>query len=140
MIKSIGINDTEELKLLGDEVINILISTSFRYDENGYPLYLKYGNSKEEEEKLFNLMINQMQNKDINELVFGIICNRNDYLDNGSDYSVEELLELLAPIKNKIIGIFRNSYLIRDTHYKVDNTVTDEYLLELFIMRLMDRN
>lgn len=139
MVKSIGINDIEELILLGDEVLDIVTLGSCRYDDNGYPLYMKYGESKEEQEKLFDLMKKQLDNEEINGLVHGIIRNKNYYLEDVLDYSVDKLLELVAPIKNKIIGIFRNAYLVMDTHYNVDNTITDEYLLALFAMRLRDR-
>lgn len=139
MIKSVGVNDIEELILLGDEVLDIVMLKSFRYDDNGYPLYIKYVKSKEEQEKLSYLKMQQIENKDINELVYDIIHNKNYCLEDVLDYSVDELLKRVDPIKNKIIGIFRNSYLILDTYYNVDNTITDEYLLALFAMRLRDR-
>lgn len=135
----IGINDIEKLILLGDEVLDQVVFTIFRYDDNGYPIYLKYGQSKEERKKASNLVMEQIQNRELSKFVYNIIRDKKYSLENVLDYSADELLALVNPIKKRIIGIFRNGHLVFETNYSVDNTVTDEYLLQLFAMRLRDR-
>ena len=135
----IGINDIEKLILLGDEVLDQVVFYIFRYDDNGYPICIKYGKSKEERQKAIDLVMEQMKNRELSELVYRIIRDKNYSLTDSLDYTAEYLLKLVDSIKKRIIGIFRNAYLSFDTNYSVDNTVTDEYLLQLFAMRLRDR-
>lgn len=135
----IGINDIEKLILLGDEVLDQVVFYIFRYDDNGYPICIKYGQSKEERQKAIDLVMEQMKNRELSELVYRIIRDKNYSLTDALDYTAEYLLKLVDSIKKRIIGIFRNAHLSFDTNYSVDNTVTDEYLLQLFAMRLRDR-
>lgn len=135
----IGINDIEKLILLADEVLDQVVFYIFRYDDNGYPICIKYGQSKEERQKAIDLVMEQMKNRELSELVYRIIRDKNYSLTDSLDYTAEYLLKLVDSIKKRIIGIFRNAYLSFDTNYSVDNTVTDEYLLQLFAMRLRDR-
>ena len=133
----IGINDIEKLILLADEVLDQVVLYIFKYDDNGYPI--KSGQSKEERQKAIDLVMEQMKNRELSELVYRIIRDKNYSLTDALDYTAEDLLKLVDSIKKRIIGIFRNAYLSFDTNYSIDNTVTDEYLLQLFAMRLRDR-
>ena len=136
MKELIGINDIEKLILLGDEVLDeVTFSNSF-YDYKGYPVY-HIGVSIEEQRNLNRM---QMENEEQNLRVYKIIRNKNYSLADARGYRAEELLTLVDSFKTKIIGIFRGgANLMGNTPYCVDDTVTDEYLLELFAMRLRDR-
>lgn len=47
-------------------------------------------------------------------------------------------MKKINSLETRILGMFRNGTRC-DTEYYVDNSISDEYLLELFCMRVRDR-
>lgn len=67
------------------------------------------------------------------------------YDDEGVAFyeTITYLKKQMEPYRTRIIGLFRNGTLqdtvTNETSFVADDTVTDDYLMELFVMRIRDR-
>lgn len=127
-LKAVGINDIENIILLADDVLKQIQYNFNFYDEEGYPIYRKCSDISDSKEQL---------------ILTNIIRSKDYTLDDAINYSAEELIVKLQPIRRKILGTFRNGAeqdtVTNDTNFYADETVSDEYLLTIFAMRLRDR-
>ena len=96
--------------------------------------------------RLHGEAINERAEKDkangIDFLVDDILRSADDLTD-AIETTPETVLEKLSPIKSRILGMFRNGEVNTEL-YTVDElyadpSVPDEWLLELFAMRVRDR-
>lgn len=105
---------------------------AFIFDENGVRLH---GDSMTEQ-------IEKDKANGIDDLITSIICSAND-LAGAVETTPEDILEKLSPIKSRILGMFRNGGIPVEAlwYYDLyaDPSVSDEWLLELFAMRVRDR-
>lgn len=132
-LEKVGINDIEKLIRLADDVVRQMERNLCTYDE--------YGLSFQNEEQELNEH-HQKECEEIKRLVREIIREEQPFTEVYYG-KVSPIRARVEPHKNRIIGIFRNGALqdtvTNETNYCADDSVSDEYLMELFVMRLRDR-
>lgn len=147
-LEKIKIDDLEKLIRLADDVLCQLLCNFDIYDEAGMSYYRKcqevYGDNKGYEEAI-KLIREQKNAKEFEEFYHFLVFILKEKVDLNAALAdtAEELLERLRPLKNRIIGIFRHGSeqdsVTNETEYCVDESISDEYLHNLFAMRVRDR-
>lgn len=128
--RALKITDIAEMIYLADGVL-WASRCELGYNENGVELY---GDARYKQHK-------KDKADGIAGLVESYIRSFHD-LSDAIDITPAEILENLSPLKNRILGMFRNGEVdIERTSDKmyVDPSVPDEWLMELFAMRVRDK-
>lgn len=131
--KAIKITDIANMIYLADGVL-FAAYAAFMFDENGIRL---------QGEAAINEQIEKDKANGIdNDLIMSIIHSVHDITD-AVETTPEKILEKLSPIRNRILGMTRNGGIPTDSfeldELCADPSVPDEWLLELFAMRVRDR-
>ena len=130
----IGIQDIDKLILLADEVLDSLRFACAEFDENGIGVWSDESKTSDE---LIEMVRDNLKNDELCHIISRILRDRYT-LSEAIYVSVDTIVEKVAPLERKIVGMFRHGVEM-DTDYCVENTVTDEYLMKLFAMRVRDR-
>jgi len=133
-MEKINIQQIEKLILLADDILNTLRYSCYAFDENGIMLWNK---DKSNDEILEIVKNNVEKNVEINTLISHILRSKYD-LSDARYITTMEIYKKIDALETRILGMFRNG-THSDTEYYVDNSISDEYLLELFCMRVRDR-
>lgn len=128
-LEAVRINEIEKLILLADDVLKQLCYNGHDYNKKGEPININ-GSSK-------------LCNEELNTMIYKIIKSKEYFLEDALAYKADTLLVKLEPISSKVIGIFRydtiQDTVHNDTNYFAHETICDDYLMELFDMRVRDR-
>jgi hypothetical protein len=151
-LETVGTNDIEKMILLADDVLMQMMYNMSFYDDYGRSIYNlcweKFDTEKERYVTPAHLIMKEQQNRDgfegIQILILNMLKDRIIDLGTVRKYTSDDLMEKLQPIRNRIIGVFRNgseqdTAMMHHTSYCADDTVSDDYLLKLFAMRLRDK-
>lgn len=130
---ALNITDIANMIYLADGVLSAARAFFF-YDEDGNPLHGKAAiNEQIEKDKANGL------NGDLIDEIFGSAGD----ITAAVETTPEDILKMLAPIRKRILGMFRNGAVPCDIWvcYKLYAApeVPDEWLLDLFAMRVRDR-
>ena len=128
---ALKIKDIAEMIYLADGVL-WEARHAFMYNENGIMLH---------GDKLTKQLKNDRKNG-IEDLVDPLLHSVHD-LTEAIEATPEEILKRLTPLKSRILGMFRNGEIITEFYTAdglyADPSVPDEWLLELFAMRVRDK-
>ena len=129
--RAVKITDIEQLILLGDKVLDEVMMSLFRYDSNGTPL------PTEKLEEQMNK--DRLDGTDV--LIWDVLKEEYNSFDSVLAITAEDLERKLAPLKKRILGIFRSGVLEEWGRYVfyADDSVDDDWLFTLFLMRVRDR-
>ena len=130
--RALTITDIAEMIYLADGVLDEA-RAAFVFDNNGVRLHgdaIKEQAEKDEADGIDDFLVND-------------ILYSADDLTDAIETTPEMVLEKLSSIKNRILGMFRSGevnteFYPADGMY-ADPSVPDEWLLELFAMRVRDR-
>lgn len=130
--RALNITDIAEMIYLADGVLDEA-RAAFMFNDNGVRLH---GDAiKEQAEK--------DEADGINDFLVNDIFYSADRLSDAIETTPETILEKLSPIKSRILGMFRNGEVNTEFYpadgLYADPSVPDEWLLELFAMRVRDR-
>lgn len=130
-IKSVDMSDIANMILLAEGVLIAEMDQYPLYDEDG--VRLKGDDLRKQWEKY--------RADETEELVMSIICSEETTLSDAIWITVEELTEKLAPIRSRVLSLFRNGVNCDAAYYEMraDPSVPDEWLFALFAMRVRDR-
>ena len=144
-IEKVGINDIAKLIRLADDVIRQKECNIYLYDKNGESIYRQIENKDGDFENLLASEGDENHQKEcdaIRRLMWNIIREEKTFHEVYYD-DLSSIREKVEPFKNRIIGIFRNGAeqdtVSNETNFCADTSVSDGYLMELFVMRLRDR-
>ncbi|MBD5129531.1 MAG: hypothetical protein HDT43_06360 [Ruminococcaceae bacterium] len=129
---AVKIEDIEQMILMSDKVLDeVMMGCISSYDENGAPLPSE--KIKEQGEKDFS--------NGARKLVWDIVHEKYKILDEVLAITANDLEKRLAPLKKRILGIFRSGVLEEwyRFYYYADDTVPDDWLFTMFLMRVRDR-
>ena len=128
--RALKITDIAEMIYLADGVLS-----AARYsvtDDNGVMLH---------GDEIMNRLEKDRENG-IEDLVEQLLHSVHDLTD-AIETTPEEILKTLSPVKNRILGMFRNGEVLTEAYMLdylyADASVPDEWLLELFAMRVRDK-
>ena len=129
--RALMITDIAEMVYLADGVLSAA-RAAFMYDDNGVMLHGKAAEEQIEKDKA----------NGIDFLIDDILRSADDLTD-AIVTTPEKILEKLSPIKNRVLGMFKNGEVTTEL-YTVDElyadpSVPNDWLLELFAMRVRDR-
>lgn len=131
--KAVKITDIENMILLADGVL-FASKMLYMYDDDGDPVFDKDA-SKERYEK--------DKAEGIEKLIVAMICDEDYDISDAVDITAKEIIEKIAPIRERILGLFRGGKVSTDSHtfdkLYADPSVPDEWLLELYAMRVRDQ-
>lgn len=131
-MEKLQIEDIEKLIIFTDEVLNQCRYFIMNYDENGISIWQQF----EDEEQMLEVFGNRiMEEPELSILLNKLVREKID-IERALTDTAGEILVRLQPITGRILGMFRNG--ISDMNYCVDDSVSDEYLLSLFAMRVRD--
>jgi len=141
-LKVIKEKDIEEVILLGDDVIKQLMFNSNYYDADGISFYEKCTDQigKIDFDKA-HAYIDECGKDESKYLLLRLVKDQSYTLNDALNYSSRDLIERLTPIIDKAMGIFRHGSIqevTNETNFCVDSSVDDEYLKNLFAMRVRD--
>ena len=140
-LEKIGINDIEKLIRLADDVVLQMEGNAYLYDEEGVAFYERT-NDYEVADSMMREPIHVKKCDKIHRLMYQIIREEKSF-DEVYDEPITHLKEQMEPYRERIIGLFRNGTLqdtvTNETSFVADESVTDDYLMELFVMRIRDR-
>lgn len=130
---ALNITDIANMIYLADGVL-FAVRAAFMFDENGVRLH---------GEAAVNEQIEKDKANGIDgDPIMEIIGSAGD-ITGAVETTPEKILEKLSPIKSRILGMFRNGEVPTDSfeldELCADPEVPDEWLLELFAMRVRDR-
>lgn len=129
---AVKIADIEQMILMADKVVDeVMMGGISRYDENGVPL----------EGEAFSEQLKKDRGDETTLLVYKTVHEKHETLEDVLRISAAELAEKLNPIKKRVLGIFRSGILEEwyRFYYYADDSVTDEWLFTMFLMRVRDR-
>ena len=131
-MKSVDMTDIANMILLADGVLSAVLLAISLFNEDGIKLSL---NGKEYMEQLEK----DKENKTV-DLVETIIYKEKYDLSEAVETMAGDLAKRLSPIKRRVVGMFRNGVSCDsfDDIY-ADPSVSDDWLFELFAMRIRDR-
>lgn len=139
----IGIDRIEDMILLGDDVLRTLHMNYSSYTDSGDDIFdLYYEDYKNHDREALHEVISAERQKNtehehlLSELFRNIDYELTDILNLSSDEIIERYI---YPIIDKAVSIFRKGTSFGDTKFIADDSVSDEYLKELFAMRVRDR-
>lgn len=129
---AVKLEDIEQMILMADKVLDeVMMGGISRYDDNGVPLpHEKFSEQRE---------------KDYAEgtelLLYKLVREKHDTLDEVLAITAADLEKRLGHLKKRILGIFRSGVLEEwyRFYYYADDSVPDEYLFTMFLMRVRDR-
>ena len=144
-LQKIKIDDIENMIRLGDDVLRQMEFNSEFYDENG----VSFVEKAEAEGVKANSILRQIREEshyknalETQRIMFEVIREEKTFQDVYYD-SLDDILEAIEPLKKQILGIFRNgaeqNTVTNETNFCADESVSDEYLLKLFAMRIRER-
>ena len=127
---AVKITDPEEMLLMAEAVLNEAVLNVSSYDSNGVPL---------PEEKISEQLKSDRLDGTI-RLISDIYIGDFDH-DEALATTAEQILKRVAPLKKRILGMFRNGVLEEwyRFYWYADESVPDDYLLTMFAMRVRDR-
>ena len=129
--KAVKITDIAEMIYLADGVLSAA-RAAFMFGDDGARLRGEAINEQTEKDK----------SDGIDFLVDDILRSTDDLTD-VIETTPETVLEKLSPIKSRILGMFRSGEVNTEFYpadgLYADPSVPDEWLLELFAMRVRDR-
>ena len=129
--RAVKMTDIEQMILLGDKVLDEVMMSLCMYDGNGVPLPSeKYGEQLDKD---------SLDGTD--KLIWNVLREEYECFDNVLALTADDLGKKLAPLKKRVLGMFRNGVLeewFRYTFY-ADDSVPDDWLFTLFLMRVRDR-
>lgn len=130
---ALNITDIANMIYLADGVLSAA-RAAFLFDENGVRLHGETAMHEQLEKDKAN---------GLNDYLIGEIFFSVDDLSAAVETTPEDILKMLAPIRKRILGMFRKGEISCDTYvcdflYAAPE-VSDEWLLELFAMRVRDR-
>ena len=145
-LEKIGINDIEKLIRLADDVLRQMEVNAYLYNDEGVAFYEKVDEQEPNYYELVDSMMQEPIHKEkcdkFSRLMYQIMREEKSF---GEVYfePITYLKDQMEPYKKRIIGLFRNGTMqdtvTNETSYVVDESVTDDYLMELFVMRIRDR-
>lgn len=144
-LEKVGIYDVEKLIRLADDVVRQVECNIYLYDRNGMSIYRQVEEIKGSFEEALALERGERHREECDEIMRLIRqMIREEHSFNKVYYDeISDLRENIEPLKSRIIGIFRNGAeqdtVTNETNYCADETVSDEYLMNLFTMRIRDR-
>lgn len=127
--KEINMDDIEEMILLADDVVKQIFFNYRFYDTNG------------SERELEEVILDTRNNED--KSLLHILKRSNVCLQDALNVSADSLrCGLLKPYLKKALGIFHNGTIqdtvFNDTNFRASDSISNEYLLNLFAMRVRD--
>lgn len=129
---AVKLEDIEQMILMADKVLDeVMMGDISKYDDNGVPL---------PDEKWI-----EQRKKDYAEgtglLLYKLVREKHDSFDKVLAITAADLEKRLGHLKKRILGIFRSGVLEEwyRFYYYADESVPDEYLFTLFLMRVRDR-
>ena len=127
--KALKITDIADMIYLADGIV-FGARWEFMYGENGERL-----SPNEMDEQ-----IEKDRKNGIGGLVEKFLHSFHD-LTEAIELTPEYILEKLSPIKSRVLGIFRSGDVYTEVtiEFCADDSVPDEWLLELFAMRIRDK-
>lgn len=131
-LEKLQIEDIEKLIIFADEVLNQCRYFITNYDEYGIALWERF----EDEEQMLEVFRNRLKEDGELSILLNKLVKEKVDIERALADTAEEILVRLQPITGRILGMFRNG--IDDMNYCVDDSVSDEYLLSLFAMRVRD--
>lgn len=145
-LEEIGINDIEKLIRLADDVVRQMEVNASLYDDEGMAFYEKVDEKEPNYYEIVDSMMREPIHKEkcdkIRRRMYQIIREEKSFGEVHYE-PITYLKEQMEPHKKRIIGLFRNGTMqdtvTNETSYVVDESVTDDYLMELFVMRIRDR-
>ena len=141
--EKIGMDRIEDMILLGDDVLRALHMNYSSYTDSGDDIFdLYYEEYKDRGEAVFHEVMWAEREKNIeHEHLLQELFRRDDYeLTDVLNLSSSDIIErYIYPIIDKALNIFRKGTNFGDTEFIADDSVTDEYLKDLFAMRVRDR-
>lgn len=129
---AVKIENIEDMILMSDKVVDeVMMGSISKYDTDGNPLPI------EQVEKQYE----QDRNDGTAYLVRNIVHGKYEDFEQVLKRSAEELGNKLASVKKRILGIFRGGILEEWFwfSYYADESVPDDWLFTLFLMRVRDR-
>lgn len=131
--------NVEEMMRLAEDVCRALDMNYNSYNSEGYNIFDKYYREDAPEDSIKQPLEEQRRNRDGKETLLIELYHEERTLTEVININIEELLELLQPILNKAIGIFRKGTgFDGETNYRVAESVNYKYLTKLFGMRVRD--
>lgn len=128
--RALVITDIAEMIYLADGVLSA--ARFSMTDENGSMLH---GNDAMKQ-------FEKDRENGIDDIVELLLHSVHDLID-AIETTPEKILTTLSPIKNRILGMFRNGEVITEFYptdgLYADSSMPDEWLLELFAMRVRDK-
>lgn len=129
---ALNITDIANMIYLADGVL-FAARAAFVFDENGVRLH---------GEAAINEQLEKDKANGLGDLIDEIFGSAGD-LAAAVETTPEDILKMLAPIRPRILGMFRNGEISCDTYvcdflYAAPE-VSDKWLLDLFAMRVRDR-
>ena len=129
--RALIITDIAEMIYLADGVLSAS-RAAFMFDGNGVRLHGDAIDEQAEKDKADGI-----------DFLVDDILHSADELSDAIETTPETVLEKLSPIKSRILGMFRNGEVNTELYTAdglyADHSVPDEWLLELFAMRVRDR-
>lgn len=144
-LEKVGINDVEKMIRLADDVLRQIEMNNYLYDEEGKSL-LRLVEERGGEFEEFDAMTKDPKHKErcekMRRFIYDNIREKKEFYE-VYDEPAAVLVKKLEPYKKCILGIFRNGAVqdtvTNETNYCADESVDDDYLMELLAMRLRDR-
>ena len=134
---AVKIEDIEQMILMSDKVVEeVMMGHLSNYDSNGVPF--PYDEFRQERRK-------EQFERDYHDgkdrLVWNIVHEKHKYCDEVLATTASDLEKRLAPLKKRILGIFRSGVLEEwyRFYYYADDSVPDDRLFTMFLMRVRDR-
>lgn len=139
----IGIGDIEKIILLADDVLVALLRSFWDYSESGEDVFNRVYNEHDpaKDANAFHeaFLAERFKNREHEELLGDILRDEKYDFDDVHELTADELMEMLAPILQKAVGIMRHGTSQGDTQYAADESISDDYLKRAFAMRVRDR-
>lgn len=129
---AVKLSDIEQMILMADKVLDEIITGRIgNYDDNGFPV----------PDELYGEQLKKDRANGTDILAFKTVREQYDTLEDVLKITAADLEEKLEPIKKRVLGIFRSGILEEwyRFYYYADDSVPDELLFTMFIMRVRDR-
>lgn len=129
--RALKITDIAEMIYLADGVL-FAAKMLYMFDENGIQLSVDDAKEHYEQDREYG----------VNDLIISMLSDEEYDISDAVDTTAAEIIEKLSPIRNRILRLFRCGNIITDSHefmLYADSSVSDEWLMELFAMRVRDQ-
>ena len=135
----------EKICEMAEDVLIKLETISYYYKEDGSSIYAELNNDKSiNKEEFSKIAFKRIRAELHREEALGIdflikrILDEEYTLEDALNTTAAELKEKIAPLRKKIVGLFKD-YSERVTPYYVGEDADEDLLLELVAMRLRER-